>query len=76
MTPVHTIGKAPAFPTGSGSWIWFSSDAKGVTKRELFAAMAMQGVISGTKAEAAYSDAAHDAVKYAALEREIIGECL
>lgn len=46
MTHVHTNGTSPAFPI-----VYFGDDSTrdgngGLTKRELFAAMAMQGILA------------------------------
>lgn len=54
-------GNAPAFP----SQLHVKSDLSGLTKREYFAAMAMQGFISTWAGDPCPEEHAIDAVKYA-----------
>lgn len=57
----HTLGMS-AFPRPAGE---FHGEQEGLSKRELFAAMAMQGIVTGTKGDAFYNHVATDAVNYA-----------
>jgi hypothetical protein len=64
MSDIHTLPERdePAFPTSGGI------DYHGLTKREYFAAMAMQGFLAQSKEDGeqmSFSAAAHDAVRQA-----------